>query len=466
MALFILSTALLYLHYRVIARKRGYLNPDGLFVLVQWVMAVGTLRIIDPANAIDRQYAMLMVGCLSLYITASVATHLLLVRRRKESSELVGPALTIYRPGPQAFSLLALSALITVLYFRAVGYNVFILGVRSLLLGGDGGYDLTTLRLESYSGESYFAPGYVNQFKNALLPGLSLAVSVYLFRVRHHARVPIALFLAVLSTMGLLGTGQRNAFVLFALVAFTYAVQFTRRTYVEEKAKLKVRRYLVVAGAITLPLLFISTLILGRSDLSEAGGSAGGSLIVGQELVERVLGSNQASGVNGFRYTTQRKTQNGAEWRESLLGLSPGRVGSTLSSDLFAVEFGSTRGTAPPSLWGSAHYNFGMHGALVFAMLLGVLYQGLSAWSCRSVKTNTLELIGMSGVAVALGTWAAGDPTTPLNNGLMAFALMWWLGARRRKSKALQPASGPRNLSGRNKLTSQMTPAVRSGQLR
>src|SRR5690606_35590972 len=62
--------------------------------------------------------------------------------------------------------VLLISATITIIYYVLIGYNVVILMLEGSLAFGD----YSDLRLASYSGEEYFAPGYVNQFKNVLLP--------------------------------------------------------------------------------------------------------------------------------------------------------------------------------------------------------------------------------------------------------------------------------------------------------
>ena len=53
-----------------------------------------------------------------------------------------------------------------------------LIGLRAQL-SGQSDADITTLRLNSYSGSQYFAPGYVNQFKNVLLPALVVIVITY-----------------------------------------------------------------------------------------------------------------------------------------------------------------------------------------------------------------------------------------------------------------------------------------------
>lgn len=390
-------------HYIVAVRRNGLLGPDGLFFTAQLVMAAGTFPLIDPGNPADVQYATVIATATGTYIAASLVTFLAETRGRPARPVY---AVDVVPPARSVKLMLVVSVAVVCAYFAAVGYSAFFVGLQGQLSGQT--VDVASLRLDSYAGGRYLFPGYVNQFKNAILPGVALVFATWAFG-RGLAVRALSWVLLALGAVGLLWTGQRGAFVSFVLAAFVYAVLCNRR---------RMSRWMLVIPLVGGPLFLLATAVLGRGD-SASGGAA-----------FRFFGSNQLSGIYAYRYTSARPTQWGGEWGQALLGVLPGNRGSTLSNEVFATVYGSDRGTMPPSLWGSVHYNFGLIGVIVAAVVLGVVLQ---RWTCRGLRGprySTLQLMGFAGAAVSVGTWIADGPTTLLNVGLVAYGLLWWWGGR------------------------------------
>src|SRR5699024_2267912 len=124
--------------------------------------------------------------------------------------------------------------------------------------------DAASLRLQSYSGSSYYFPGYVNQFKNSLLPALVVIVIHYLFARRVNFRIILSSTLVLLSLIFLLGTGQRGAFVTFVLIAVIYILIVNRKRF---------KVFVLWIGGLAIGIFFISTAASGRasSELESAG---------------------------------------------------------------------------------------------------------------------------------------------------------------------------------------------------
>jgi hypothetical protein len=118
------------------------------------------------------------------------------------------------------------------------------------------------------------------------------------------------------------------------------------------------------------------------------------------------------------------------EWLRGIVGLVPGVPGSDLSNQIYAQMFGTTRGTAPLSLWGSAYYNFGVVGTLLLACIIAALLHALTLRAARLEHANSLELMGMAGVFTVLGSWVVDGPTYLFNVGLVVFIFMWIWGGR------------------------------------
>jgi oligosaccharide repeat unit polymerase len=411
-------------HYFVAVRKYGLLSPDGLFFAAQLVMAVGTFQLADHGSAVDVQYATIIALANAAYIATSLATFLAETR-----GVLTKPTyeVSVVPPIRSVKLATALSVAIVLAYFYAVGYSAFFVGLQGELDGQRA--DIASLRLDSYAGSRYLFPGYVNQFKNAILPGLALVFATWAVRQRGLLTRVLSWLLIALGAVGLMWTGQRGAFVSFILTATVYAVLYNRK---------RLSRWILVIPLVGFPLLLLATAVLARGDSATGG------------ILSRFFNDNQQSGIAAFRYTHARPTQWGSEWAQALMGILPGNRGSTLSGEVFATLYGSTRGTSPPSLWGSVHYNFGLVGVIITAMLLGIVVQ---RWTCRSLRGpryNTLQLVGFAGATVSFGTWIADGPTTLLNVGLLAYALLWWWGSRVVKHNVTRPDATARSqFSGR-----------------
>jgi oligosaccharide repeat unit polymerase len=427
-------------HYFSVGRFEGVLTLDGLFVLTQWIMATGTLLLLDPSNSADRLYAFVISAPMILYVSASMVTYWIV---RGSSSRLFGGivrGVSVYRPTIAIWGLLLLSVTITIAYYQAVGYNVFELGIRNAFNGTTADY--ATLRVDSYSPNRYLFPGYANQFKNTILPSLTLIASIYLFRTRDTLRGLIVIPLILISVFGILGTGQRGAFIQFSLTLITFLFHFDRKRF---------RRRATMAFLASAPLVFLATFILGRSaqSIGQDSGFFTKIATLGRELLNRFFQVNQFSGQIGFRFTYGQPTQNGMEWIQGVLGILPGNSGSPLDGLIFKSLYGSARGTAPPSMWGSTFYNFGWLGLLLLPIVLAAIYQVVTFRSTNKTHMNTLELIGMSGTFVVCGNWIADGPEYLLNAGGVTFAVLWWLGHRAAQRIDIPPQNDSLDLARR-----------------
>lgn len=417
----VLITILAVAHYLLVDRERGIFTLDGVFVLTQWFMTLGTLVLLNPAVPADATYAFVMIVPYTVYVCLSITIYQ--VNRAEHGA--VRPNFErpiVYRPTFAIIALTVLAIAVTIAYYQAVGYNVFLLAVQQ---GFNSSTDYTTLRLNSYSFSRHLFPGYVNQFKNTILPTLTLVSAIYLTTWRHVARFVLVPALLAISILGLIGTGQRGAFILFGLMLIIFLYYYNRRRFFKRA---------VVIGCFALPVLLLSTLVLGRSASTLARGTSPGAKVgvLLSELWKRFFHDGQWSGQMAFRYIYARPVQNGQDWLNAILGVLPGNPGSMLPSLVFQSLYGTPRGTAPPSTWGSAYYNFGWLGVIGLAATLAIAYQYVS-YRCSIVKSrNTLELAGMCGVIVIWGNWVAGGLDYVLNAGGITFAVLWWIGSRQK----------------------------------
>ncbi|MFD6612539.1 O-antigen polymerase [Micromonospora chalcea] len=419
MLLLVAVVLLAVLHYVVAVRTYGLLTPDGLFVVSQLLMALGTVQLVDPDSTTETFYGRLVLGAVAVYLLVSMVTFMCLRASRRSVPRKVGDrapyTFRLVRPTASVLVVTALSMAATAAYFAAVGYSAFVVGLRGVLTGQT--ENVSTLRLQSYAGEDYFFPGYANQFRNVLLPSLAVVLAVWFFNRRGLAGRVFALFPLGLATLALIGTGQRGAFFLFLLTLVVYSFLAVGRA---------MSRWVLLVPVLGAPVVFVATQVLGRS------GDANGHPVTAaaRELYRRFMEDNQLSGLAAFNYTSQLPVRNGGEWLRSLSGILPGDRGSSLANEVFATLYGSTVGTSPPSLWGSIHHNFGTVGVLVGAAALALLLQKITFNGLRRPSYNSLELMGYAGMTVVLGTWAVGGPETLLNTGLVAYLALWYWGGR------------------------------------
>ena len=413
---------MLALHIGFLAKRLGRLSPSSLFLYMQFLMAVGTLPALGAQNAADQAHGWIILSTFTIFW----ATSAVLSTADSKSVEMnlsTRDRLKPYwiRPNKPIIALVALSLIVCVAYYMAVGYNVFAVGLGDAITGKSS--DIASMRLQAYAGKEYFYPGYVNQFKNGLLPALICIIIPYLFVKRAGGRWLIATILSTATLTFILGTGQRGAFITFMITVLLYVAIMSRK---------RLRKKAIWVGAVTGLVFFISTFALGRSSsavqqstdpLERAG------ILLG-EIVFRILGSNQLASVVGFRYIYHKPHVEGMEWWPSMSGLLPGVSGSTLSNEIFAQLYGSSRGTAPPSIWGATYYNFGLVGTLLFSILLAVTYHVIGRKIRSAASVSSVQAIGMAGVTTVLGTWVAGSPDYLLNSGLAVYVFLWIWGTK------------------------------------
>ncbi|HEB77522.1 MAG TPA: oligosaccharide repeat unit polymerase [Methylothermaceae bacterium] len=376
-------------------------NPVVGFLFFNCIMGVGILPLLDLDLEADLVHSLIVIfspvpvaigSLLVVRSTGMMSRHRFFWTQREVRDPII-----VER---YAWLALLFSGVVTVLYYQAVGYNLAIV----LLKGGVA--DFTALRLESYAGDTYFAPGYVNQFKNTILP-----VTFFYLSLRSKGRwwrFPFVLLGSIFLLYALLGTGQRTFLVIALLVLVSCLIAYRR-------GKISIRHIMLPAAA-TIALFLLVSVQLGRVT---TGGFWGGVEV----LAHRVFASNQWSAVVGFRYVYREDVVLGQEWAKSAAGLLPGVKGSDLARQVHYIMFGSDRGTAPLSVWGSIYYNFGLLGVLYIGILIGATYQTIYMIFLNG-SFGLFRVLCYAALFLYLSIWIAGGPVQLLNNGIAAVAAL------------------------------------------
>lgn len=405
--------------YFGIIRKWGHLSPIALFSFLQMLMALGSFILIDPTRLSERLYGYLLLYCMLVFmgvsaLVLSANNRRVVAAQRKPYTSPLGWAF---------WGALFISIFVVVGYFTAIGYSAFIVGIRAAFAGE--GVNIAQIRVASYGGSKYFFPGYVNQFKNILLPALVvIMITRWADKGLLRARiVPVAVFSAI-ALLGLIGTGQRGAFIIFMAIVVAYIARMDRYHS---------RSRIVLLGMFAAGVVILSTIALGRQDVASASGLSSKISTAVPQFISRVLTGNAGSAVTGFAYIYENKVvQNGQDWLQAFLGVLPGDQfrGSTIENEIFAYRFGSMAGNSPPSLWGSIYYNFGWIGITIAPWIIAVLICTVTIATKSFHPRSSVQALGISGVSAVTGFWVAGSPMFLLNNGILVYLLLWAIGSR------------------------------------
>lgn len=424
MHLIVLVSALLLGHYLVVSRYRGLLTADGLFVLSQWIMTTGALWFLDLNRPEAVTYAWVICLPMAIYVGTSIFLFAMAPDKPNGGNAVVPQG----REGSAVLAaLFVISLAITGLYFVAVGYNVLALGLQEMFSTRQAS-DYSELRLQTYSTDRYLFPGYVNQFKNILLPSCAVVIIHYVLSRRGAFRWPIVAALVVVCLLSLLGTGQRGAFIVFCIML---------AVFLKVTAPKRAGRRILALSLVALPLILLVTMLLGRSQtkLDAAGGRSGTIEVLLEEFRKRIFYDNQFSGWAAFEYSVTRPTQWGAEWLQGVQGILPGNPGSSLAREVFEVLYGNQRGTAPISMWGSVYYNWGWWGIILVPVILAFVINRMVNRFQAIERPTALEGMGYAAASGVVGNWVVGGPEYLLNAGLIAALFLWWLGARARRQR-------------------------------
>jgi hypothetical protein len=405
--------------YLGLTRRQWQLNPSALFVFVQLVLFLGMLPLFDIDTAADRAHMVVCLATLCLFVAADlIGRFIISIPDRATARWFAAPVQRIEQGilfNWLVGFLIVVSIGVCVFYYNQIGYNFFL---ESLRFGGPL-KDASALRLETYASDRYLGAGYVNQFKNFILP-LLLMFLVARYRLLHtRFDLIVVVALSPLCLLFLLGTGQR---------APLFLVTCTAMMFFNASLPAASRRVLNVAATIVLCVfLLLMTAALGRTTEQLQSWEDLGALT--GEIVQRFTSDNQQSAVVAFRYVYDSPPLwLDGEWVKGLQSAIPGheRGRPSLASEVFFLSFHTLRGTSPASIWGVVWLDSNAWGICVLPIVLGLTYRLLYARLIRGPKTLA-RLAIYAALCVCLGTWCVGGPDALLNDGLFTIILLMGL---------------------------------------
>jgi oligosaccharide repeat unit polymerase len=383
--------------------KRG--NPLFYFSFFQWIIGSGSLLLLDLNNFTDLIYGIVIYTSQFLFIFgALVGIKVFNIRKNYDiyfdKPIEVDPNITTLF----VVLLTFLSALIVIIYYQAIGYNLMF-----TMISANDLIDFKSARLATYSGENYYAPGFVNQFKNILLPiGLTI-ISLNLFLNQRKILFYLSIFVfGVFILYALLGTGQR-APLLYAMFSIGIGLSLIY------KIKL---RYIG---------FFISTIIVLFAIISvNSGRVVDENINAIMSIFIRIFYVDQLEGLIGFRYIYELDYSWFYEWSQGMLGILPGHSGSSLEHELYNNLHGTPRGTSSISIPASVYYNGSLLSVFILFFILGIGYAYIYSRLLIGRRT-VVRNIGYGGLIFILSVFVMGSPVTLLNKGVLAYMLILFI---------------------------------------
>lgn len=297
--------------------------------------------------------------------------------------------------------LFIVSIALSTLYFVQVGTNMVVMAITSGIQD-----DYSTIRLAMYSGEVYTGAGYFNQFKNFILPLTSALISMYIWKRSRTVAYLVAPVIAIICVLAVAGAGQRTYLVYsFCATVFGFILY--------NQGQRKVLSFKLIISSVIL--------FAGFSMMTALYKETSGSFLEPIRLsFERIFYTQQRGGLVAFQFLYDRPIVWFEEWGQSILGLLPGHRGSILANEIHNFMYSSFRGTAPPTLIGSAYYNGGMALVAGTFFFLGVLYSALYG-IFLSGSRSAARCFGYGAMFFYLTTFFVGTIKYPFDNGIAAF---------------------------------------------
>lgn len=380
------------------------LCPELLWCASQFLMFFGITYFIDDNFKSDGLLLVLYLVALICFILSS-----------EFSQRIVLPKKTIIVKSRYDFFLarkiyiwimMLVCIVLCSFFFARAGGNVFFNGLRALLSGTDYSTKYARMSFLSISGV-----GYIYQLRVTVFP---LLVFYY---ATMEKRTPVTMLLVILMLVFLVGTGQRGG--LFSFIAiFVIGIYYIFGNKNDIGIQKKHNRLLLYGGTIGVSgiIFVLSTILNGRVVEGSSVFSA---------ILKRFIRDNQACAVYGFRYISTLPIQHGRDWLFQFLDVLPGKNSyMSLDTRIFAyMHGGSTAGTSPPCIWGSAYYNFGILGVVFLSTFLGLIITNIHARYSRRVN-DECNVIIYSAEQFLLAYWVAAGPIFLFNSGFISVILL------------------------------------------
>lgn len=420
----------LVLLYATWVLKHRSITPSSLFIFFNYIMMMGVLPLLDLGVKEDQVHLFILCYSMVAIVIADLVSRSVFFIRNSNSrvSSQIDFVSVIESEenivNTQIIKLIVFSSVILIYAFYShIGYNVVLLFFRSDISASQ----ITDLRLQSYNTTGILRYGYIYQLRNIILP-VCVMYLLYLEsikqRISHRISISLLILTFILSPLVVLfsvGTGQRGGFVIIFLFILM-------SLYLLNELNAK---QMIMLSLIVFIVFSILSVALGRSVIDTEGRVLQNITNQVYEIIKRILIDQQYPQVIGFRYIYNQDIAYGYDWLIMLRNLLPFEVEYVpISKIIFSVIYGSTRGTAPISIWASIYYNFGWFGSITMPIIIVFIYNFIhNRYVIKRQKTIMLTLC-YAYVCIILGTWIAEGPAYVLNNGVVSIGLVYFVATK------------------------------------
>tara|TARA_Y100001968_G_scaffold51268_1_gene42159 strand:- start:5341 stop:6648 length:1308 start_codon:yes stop_codon:yes gene_type:complete len=386
------------------------INPIVWFLLFQWLIAFGSILLADLSLESDRYYIFLFFLAKFVYIcTAIFIWSNTRMSKYYDSFWKKNVEIDHFDARINIKIIFLLSIVITIFYYSQVGYNIFLNIILGIAID-----DYSTLRLATYSGDEYYAAGYVNQFKNVLLPvTLSIICTWTWLTKRKTSFYLLLIFGSLFCVFALLGTGQR-AFLVYSVAALIFGLFALK--------DLKFR-------SLVMPLVALFTIFSLMTSLYKVNSIDQEDNILAQSMtksLERFFYTEQESGVKAFRYFYYEDKVYMKEMMDQVKGIIPGQEGSSLEHYLFSRRHGTDRGTAAYSTVSGFYYNGGILAVISFYIILAIAHSYIFYRFLRGSRTVARIFI-YSALIFYTAKFVSGGILSLVNGGVLTLIILLFL---------------------------------------
>ncbi len=368
----------IYLRLRPRFRTSGPFLPDALLIgLMLYATGAVVLSFDDTYVAAD---VLAIMSLTALVAALCGAIFYVWLSGPEFSRPEIVARIESFHPGPLErtfiFVILLMSVAVCALFIYMVMSSSTIgalLSVASLVADSS----LLEARKAITSGtDGYFAPGYVKQFRDILIPVLLIACMAMSSTYRRRPIVWLS-FSAAIVAMAV--SGQRQVLVVFFLVLLmgSYLVN---RTHSESASRSTAKSGSILLGLAAILLVYgFFSVWLGRV----VDDSSGDGLVVGVvgNLFDRIFLAAPRENLATMPYWLALGPTFGQSWLSDLAGILPG-VDQAFSNVLHARTGGSIQGNSPLGFAPDTWLAWGWGGLIVipflFAVAIGAIDSALS----------------------------------------------------------------------------------------
>lgn len=286
------------------------------------------------------------------------------------------------------------SILITFISVQAQGGLVPLLAISALSSGLDeAGKVYMDSRINISAGNKYFAPGYVSQFKDYILPVTTLILYMKYRLKGGTLLLVVVVILFFCSILALMSVGTRSGLVVYtgASILILSSSLFGKNS---------ISRGVVITSGLSL-VIFVSslTILMGRSG-DEGFSFRNVALVAPLKVFDRVALVTAKENIKIYdKFLKKAEPAWGSEWMLGLSTILPGR--QVPMSIKLAKLVGYSRGNVPFHTWTSYYYNFSYFGVLIsflWGAIIGAYYR--KVLQLEKTITNSICLL-YSGVLIA-----------------------------------------------------------------